>query len=588
MKRLLFVLVLCAYTAMCISQTSRRMVKQGFDKKSGTDDVQAPSLDAAFVQGNNQFAFRMFGHLADKDENIIFSPFSIYSAFSMAYAGSGGETKNEIGKLFGYYPDFNQHNKGYKQVMQEFSRLGKSAQTEFGIANSIVCHQKYKNYLKENYVQTLKGNYDAELFFMDFNNKQKSVDDVNRWVESKTKKRIQNLIKDSNITPQTALILLNAAYFKATWESKFDPKATKPDYFYYDSKDPSRKKYVDMMQQTSEFGYLKTGKYQILEMPYSHPDLSMVIILPADTIRMDFETITESYEKWMPLICYQRVNVHIPRFEVTFTANGMSKILSELGLKDSFNEEKADFFGILALNKNRGDKIWIEDVLHKAYIKVNEEGSEAAAATAIITCAAPASLRRPSIPVFNADRPFLYLIRHKSSGAILFMGKLVQPQDTTLPTRYEVILGDTLLANAYQQKNNLEGDYPTAVPVSETNEQTPTFSDQRPSIKTEPDYRIDGRLRQRIYMKFRELENKKLLHFENNDDMADIEIKSFYTDSEGAIKAYKLALFNLKLSPELQNGLNSLILDYKPPNIQKSAMVNYIDYRFRLKHGDGY
>jgi len=238
-------------------------------------------------------------------------------------------------------------------------------------------------------------------------------------VEKKTNNKIKNLIAKGVLDSMTRLVLTNAIYFKGNWHSQFQEDRTRPAPFTLLNGDRVE---VPMMNQTAEFGYMETEDFQALELPYVDNELSMIILLPKQTDGLTkFEqTLTlENLSQWLSKLHKREVIVSIPKFKMT-SQFSLASVLKSMGMADAFNQAKADFSGM-----NGKKDLFISAVIHKAYVDVNEEGTEAAAATAV-------TMRLTSIgpdqtPVFRADHPFLFLIRDNHSGSILFIGRVMNP-----------------------------------------------------------------------------------------------------------------------------------------------------------------
>ncbi|MBD3366842.1 MAG: serpin family protein, partial [Candidatus Eisenbacteria bacterium] len=243
---------------------------------------------------------------------------------------------------------------------------------------------------------------------------------INGWVEDETNDRIENLIPRGALDSSTVLVLVNAIYFKGDWKQKFDEEATREAPFM----SPGEATTVDMMHRVDDYGYLADDAAQVLELPYQGGDLAMTVILPTDEsdgalAALESSLTPELLADWFAGLSERKVDVSLPRFTIHWGTEELGDDLRALGIVEAFKPGTADFSGIAG---NR--ELFISKVLHKAFVDVNEEGSEAAAATAV-------GIARTSIPepppVFRADRPFLFLIRDRGTGAILFMGRLASP-----------------------------------------------------------------------------------------------------------------------------------------------------------------
>jgi serpin B len=367
------------------------------------------------------FAADLYGQVRGEKGNLFFSPYSITSCLSMAYAGAKGETAAEMAKTlrlpadwlakpeviaaaFGYLnADYNARDKPYA----------------LSVANAL-WGQKGYGFLND-FLTFLDSRYGAGLHEVDFaKDTEGARAAINAWVEKETKDKIKDLIPPGALSPQTRLVLANAIYFKGTWASQFQKKATKNADFLLA---PGEKVSAPMMRQQVHFQYLDGGGFQALQMPYKADELAMLVLLPKQIAGLDAleESLTaEKLAEWVSKLGWAKVDVTMPRFKVTWQS-GLAKCLQKMGMNRAFDPGKADFSGI----SGGKEPLWISEVIHKAFVDVNEEGTEAAAATAaIMVGGAPA----PSKPViFRADHPFLFLIRDVRSGCILFMGRVANP-----------------------------------------------------------------------------------------------------------------------------------------------------------------
>lgn len=240
---------------------------------------------------------------------------------------------------------------------------------------------------------------------------------INEWVESQTAEKIKDLIKESDLTPPPALVLVNAIYFKGDWESQFKKDQTRESDFTVPNGGTTK---VPLMHQTGDFGYKATGNMQILELPYTGKSLSMVVLLPraADGLNEIENTLTPgNLRAWLSGLATQRVNVAFPKFRIEWGVKDLKPTLKALGMKTAFIWRQADFSGM-----DGTMSLFIGAVLHKAFVDVNEAGTEAAAATAVIM---PRGMAH--FPDFRADHPFLFLIRDNATGSILFLGRVTNP-----------------------------------------------------------------------------------------------------------------------------------------------------------------
>ena len=374
---------------------------------TGTPELQA------VVDGNTDFAYELYQELADDsgDDNFFFSPHSISVALAMTYAGAREETAEAMADTMHFtlpqetlHPSF--------QVLDDAitSREG----LELFTANSLWGQQGY-NFLPD-FLNLLNASYGAGMNLVDFvGDSEGARVIINDWVYEETREKIEELIPPRGVDALTRLVLVNAIYFKADWLTQFDPEDTFDGSFRL--LDGNR---IDakMMSMNAELPFLWTQDYSAIELPYSGEDLSMVIILPSTE---NFNEIESSLDKSMVDDIVDRMTetelaIILPKFEMESTFR-LHDALSSMGMSVAFNFGEADFSGM-----DGTQDLFISDVFHKAYVLVNEEGTEAAAATAVVM-----TLGSASSPGFIADHPFIFLIRDRETGAILFMGRMMDP-----------------------------------------------------------------------------------------------------------------------------------------------------------------
>ncbi len=399
-----------------------------------------PSM-ASDSQGNypvtgNAFALDLYGRLASSGGNFFFSPASIETAMAMAYGGAKGQTASQMAKSLhvekfgqGVHQAFKallqQLNtprmvKSYEQIGDDLKRVEKPAY-ELVIANALWGQQGYP--WNKTFLDLTESNYGAGLRQVDFaSHPEKARKTINNWVEETTRERIKDLIPEGAISSMMRLILTNAIYFKAAWANEFPDHATRDMLFRLSE---SSQIPVSMMVQKNNFSYLETENLQVLEMPYKADELAMVVFLPRRVDGLDDlekSLSADKLEGWMAGLHREEVDVYFPKFEFTSSFN-LSTILKDLGIVDAFSPVSADFSGMTA-----ADKLFISEVIHKAFVAVDEDGTTAAAATAIMIRATSMPMPNPDPKIFRADHPFLFCIRHNPTGRILFMGRIIDPQ----------------------------------------------------------------------------------------------------------------------------------------------------------------
>jgi serpin B len=371
------------------------------------------------VAGNNKFALELYGKLEDQQGNLFLSPYSISTALAMTSAGARGQTEKQMAEALCFPPMKNeQFHKSFGEIIRQLNASGEKGGYELVVANALWGQKDYK-FLPE-FLTLVRENYVGDLRQVDFAAQTEAArKTINAWVEGKTKDKIKELIKPGTLDSMTRLVLTNAIYFKGKWAIPFKPEQTKDTPFTLLG---GEKVNVPMMNQTGKFGYMEANDIWVLEMPYVNNDLSMVILLPKklDGIKeLEKELVSDNLAGWLGKIHKREVQVFFPRFKMTSEFE-LARVLGAMGMPDAFSG-KADFSGMTG---NRD--LFISAVVHKAYVDVNEEGTEAAAATGVTMKLT--SIGAPPV-VFRADHPFIFLIRDNLTGSILFMGRTANPKN---------------------------------------------------------------------------------------------------------------------------------------------------------------
>ncbi len=367
---------------------------------------------------NSAFAFDIFQILKQKGGNLFFSPYSVSSALAMTYGGARGNTALQMQEAMRFTRGQEGTHKAFAELGSLLGNIQSKGAVELAVANSIWPQTGY-GFLPE-YTALLKKFYGVEITPVDYANApEPSRKRINKWVEVKTREKIKDLIPEGSIDPLTRLVLVNAIYFKGDWEEQFDPDDTVEAPFFVT---PEKSIEASLMTRTGEYGYSDMGDLQILELPYAGRDLSMVVILPGpgrSISDLEKKITIENFFLWKQSMSEKEVEVFLPRFRITWGSFSLVEALKSLGMVDAFSDTKADLSGM-----DGSPDLYITDVLHKAFIDVNEEGTEAAAATAVIV-----GLKSIPAPpeVFRADRPFIFIIQENSTGSILFMGRVSDP-----------------------------------------------------------------------------------------------------------------------------------------------------------------
>ncbi len=387
---------------------------------SGWAAEQAPPAvvdKAPVVQGNTDFGLSLYAQLRSQEGNLFFSPLSLSLALAMTYAGARGQTAEQLAAVLHFPADQQQLHPAIAALSKDLHADRDTQGYQLSVANAL-WGQKGSRF-REDFLTTTKTYYSAGLNEVDFRTAAEDArQTINAWVAQQTKDKIKDLIAPGVLDASTRLVLTNAIYFKGEWVSRFMKAQTKKEEFKVSA---DRQVTVPLMQQTGFFKYFEGDNFQALELPYVGGTLSMVVLLPkkADGLAEFEHSLTaQNLSTWLPQLQQHEVVVTLPKFKVT-AALTLNEALSRLGMPLAFSAA-ADFSGT-----SEEEALYISAVIHQAYVKVNEEGTEAAAATAGVMRNLSASLP-PAI--FRADHPFVFLIRDNSSGSILFLGRLVQPQ----------------------------------------------------------------------------------------------------------------------------------------------------------------
>jgi serpin B len=382
---------------------------------------QQKSQTAAVVQGSNQFAFDLYGRLRADQGNLFFSPTSISTALAMTLAGASGDTAAEMAKSLHFELPKDQLDAAMRDLLASWKSSEKKRGYQLSVANRLWA-QTGQPFLPA-YLTVTRTDYGAELARLDFaHNAEQSRQTINQWVEDQTAGKIKDLILSAAQLSGARLVLTNAVYFKGDWTDPFRKNQTKDEDFQLS---PEQAVKAPLMHARHHFRYASVDGLQVLELPYGDQSLSLVALLPAKKdglAELEQQLTFANWQKWTQGLVSQDVIVFLPRFK-TSTQFELKSMLQSVGITSAFNPQTADFSGMTG-----GKDFYISAVLHKAYVDVNEEGTEAAAATGIIMRATAMRVPNPQPPpVFRADHPFVFAIRDNRNGAVLFIGRLADP-----------------------------------------------------------------------------------------------------------------------------------------------------------------
>jgi len=384
-------------------------------------DVASSDLNT-LVTGNTEFALDLYHQLQKDKGNLFFSPYSISVALAMAYAGARGATERQMADTLSFTLSQENLHPGSNALGLALARRGEGAVGRHGepfrlhIANALWGQTGY-SFLPQ-FLDLLAENYDAGMRLVDFlHNPEGSRSTINRWVSRETERKIEDLIPRDLLTPQVRLVLTNAIYFDAAWENKFKKEATRPGPFkLLDGTEVT----VDMMRQFDYLAYAEGEGYQAVELPYDGGELSLVVLLPVQGGFTEFQDSLDATRVTAIVKAIQprEVRLTMPRFAYESAFN-LGHALRDLEMRDAFAWNVADFSGMDGTRE-----LFIRDVVHRALVRVDEEGTEAAAATAVVVAGAGAPSHVLEVTV---DRPFIFLIRDLKTGTILFLGRVLNP-----------------------------------------------------------------------------------------------------------------------------------------------------------------
>jgi serpin B len=391
------------------------------EKQRDTSPNVGASDSATLVGNNSEFALDLYQALVQQGGNLFYSPYSISLALAMTYAGARGETEQQMANTLHFALQQDRLHPAFNSLDLALASRGEGAKGKDGngfrlhIVNAIWGQKDYQ-FLPE-FLDVLAENYGAGLRLLDFvREPDQSRITINNWVSDQTEGKIKDLIPQGVIDALTRLVLTNAIYFNAAWLNPFDKELTSNGTFYLlDGGDVA----VPMMRQTHSFGYITGDGYQAVELPYDGDQLSMIVLLPDSG---KFETFQNSLNAALVNhivsdLQSREVDLTMPQFQFE-SEFSLADTLAAMGMPVAFSDE-ADFSGMTG---NR--ELAITDVLHKAFVSVDEAGTEAAAATAVVVGLTAV----PEQPVqVTVDRPFIFLIRDIQTGAILFVGQVVNP-----------------------------------------------------------------------------------------------------------------------------------------------------------------
>jgi len=390
------------------------MISFGRGSSSQAQSNPAQSL----AEMNSAFALDLYGHLKSTPGNIFFSPYSISTCLAMTYAGARGATEQQMAQALHFSTNQSQLHSAFAGLQRNLGRLENQKGIELNVANALWAQSGHP--FLPDFLNVAKGEYQAAVNQADFKTAAAEVtQEVNRWVAQKTKEKIRNIVPPGSLDAMTRLVLANAIYFKGIWAKTYDKAQTSPQPFHLTA---ATQVNSPLMHHVDEVKYFENEQFQAVELPYRSNQLSMIVLLPRQVEgigSLENQLTPEVLSSAVQQMKRRKVEIYLPRFKLESSFE-LNQPLSQMGMQDAFGA-KADFSGM-----DGTKRLYISMVLHKAWGEVNEEGTEAAAAT-VVGVRSMAVVQPSPQPVFRADHPFIFIIRENASGSILFLGRLTDP-----------------------------------------------------------------------------------------------------------------------------------------------------------------
>jgi len=368
------------------------------------------------VESNTAFAVDLYQRLKDQPGNLFFSPYSLSTALAMAYAGARGQTETEMARTLRFSLPSEDLHIGFGALAARVQQIQRRNHVTLVTANLLWCQQSSR--FTEAFLQLIRTRYQAEAKQVDFKDAPEVARrEINTWIEGKTQGKIKDAIGPSQLSPDARLLLCNAIYFKGKWAVRFDSKHTRPGRFF---SSPGESLQAPMMSQKSQFKTADVGEVGLLELRYAGDDLSMIVLLPRAVDGLpELENRLDAKElgRWIAGLDQAQaaeLEVLLPRFKTTQTFE-LANELAALGMPSAFHAA-ADFSGMTGTRD-----LFLSDVVHQAFVEVNEEGTEAAAVTRVH------ANTKSMTHVLRVDHPFIFLIRENRTGSVLFLGRIVDP-----------------------------------------------------------------------------------------------------------------------------------------------------------------
>lgn len=388
-------------------------------------DEKAMATDSSLVDATSRFALKIFRELSkeDRGKNIFISPLSISTALTMVYNGAEDSTKEAMAKTLEIDEmDLSEINQNYQNLIESLENV--DSNIELDIANSVWVKEQFASSVKQEFTDALGSYYKSDIYTRDFDN-PRIVNEINNWISSKTNNKINKMIE--KVDNQIVMFVINAIYFKGDWTAPFDEKATHLDNFKLQD---GSKIQVDYMSKSDDYKHYSGVNYESVRLPYGRDKIAMYILLPEASIDIDSfieglsqSELDNSFGKYVET----KIDIDLPKFKIEYGVKRLNDVLKSLGMGIAFDQIEANFEGIAPVQAS--NNLYIDFVDHKAFIEVNEKGTEAAASTVV-------GIGLTSMPMtesFKVNRPFVFIIRDDRSGSILFIGKINNPLEPTSP-----------------------------------------------------------------------------------------------------------------------------------------------------------
>ena len=381
------------------------------DKKASKEQLPAAA-------SNNEFACDLYRELRKEGGNLFFSPYSVFTALTMTREGAAGSTAEQMDRVLRFEVS---GSKGHQMLDLSTALASKGDPPDYELRVANALWGQVGMSVKRSFTDVLRDDYDAPMERVNFGRETAVRDRINGWVHKATRGRISEIVP-SGLSEDTRLLLANAIYFKAHWNNRFHVRNTRGGVFHGPE---GRKIPVKFMHATRTMRYGEFDGLQVVELPYRNRTTSMLVVLPEKDGMANLEETLSPREvaSWMEGLSSRYVALKLPRFEVQYARDLVTPLI-ELDMRFAFDPHRADFGGMTEVLR-----LHVEAVLHKAFVAVNEQGTEAAAAT--VGTARSADWKGEAKPIlFHADRPFVFLIRHRPTGTILFLGRLAEPKES--------------------------------------------------------------------------------------------------------------------------------------------------------------